>query len=99
MPRVLIAVIGIVIGTTMFCAALGAQEAPEQEQEPPHAIFADLAVGQMVNVTWEEGGCVISDWGGIKKIAVLGPDYFVYTETGNTYFIYINQIKMITIRP
>ncbi|MEK6249670.1 MAG: hypothetical protein N2C12_15920 [Planctomycetales bacterium] len=97
MPRVLTAVLGIVIGTTMFCAALGAQNAPEPEQ--PHAIFADLQVGQMVNVTWEEGGCVISDWGGIKKVAALGPDYIVYTETGNTYFVYINQIKMVTIRP
>ena len=78
----------------VVCAALGAQNA-----NTAHPIFTDLEVGQKVNFRWDQGGYVIANWGGIKLIEALGPDYIVISETGHTYYIYINQIKMVDIRP
>ena len=76
---------------------LGAQNF--REVNPKHPIFSALEVGQFINVQWEQTGCVISDWGNIKKIEAIGRDYLVYSETGMTYYLYINQVKLVTVRP
>ena len=37
--------------------------------------------------------------GNIKKVEAIGRDYLVYSETGMTYYLYINQVKLVTVRP
>ena len=76
---------------------LGAQNF--REVNPKHPIFSALEVGQFINVQWEKTGCVISDWGSIKKVEAIGKDYLVYSETGMTYYLYINQVKLVVVRP
>ena len=89
--RLLIAIIGF------LCIGLGAQNF--REVNPKHPIFSALEVGQFINVQWEQTGCVISDWGNIKKVEAIGRDYLVYSETGMTYYLYINQVKLVVVRP
>lgn len=85
----------IVLG--LMFIGLGAQNF--REVNPKHPIFSALEVGQFINVQWEKTGCVISDWGNIKKVEAIGRDYLVYSETGMTYYLYINQVKLVVVRP
>ncbi len=85
----------VIIG--LMCIGLGAQNF--REVNPKHPIFSALEVGQFINVQWEQTGCVISDWGNIKKVEAIGRDYLVYSETGMTYYLYINQVKLVVVRP
>jgi len=82
---------------SLLFVGLGAQNF--REVNPKHPVFSALEVGQFINVQWEQTGCVISDWGNIKKIEAIGRDYLVYSETGMTYYLYINQVKLVTVRP
>ena len=85
----------IVLG--LMFIGLGAQNF--REVNPKHPVFSALEVGQFINVQWEKTGCVISDWGSIKKVEAIGRDYLVYSETGMTYYLYINQVKLVVVRP
>ena len=80
-----------------MCIGLGAQNF--REVNPKHPVFSSLEVGQFINVQWEQTGCVISDWGNIKKVEAIVRDYLVYSETGMTYYLYINQVKLVVVRP
>lgn len=90
-----IGVLSLVIG--LMFVGLGAQNF--REVNPKHPVFSALEVGQFINVQWEQTGCVISDWGNIKKVEAIGRDYLVYSETGMTYYLYINQVKLVVVRP
>ena len=79
------------------CVATGAENF--RELNPAHPVFSALEVGQFISIRWEQTGCVISDWGGIKKVEAIGPDYLVYSETGMTFYLYINQVILVTVRP
>lgn len=83
--------------TILLFIGLGAQNF--REVNPKHPVFSALEVGQFIDVKWEQTGCVISDWGSIKKIEAIGSDYLVYSETGMTYYLYINQVKLVVVRP
>ena len=87
----------LMIVSTLLFIGLGAQNF--REVNPKHPVFSALEVGQFINVQWEQTGCVISDWGNIKKIEAIGRDYLVYSETGMTYYLYINQVKLVVVRP
>ena len=89
-------ILAITISTLLFIG-LGAQNF--REVNPKHPVFSALEVGQFIDVKWEQTGCVISDWGSIKKIEAIGRDYLVYSETGMTYYLYINQVKLVVVRP
>ena len=87
----------LMIVSALLFIGLGAQNF--REVNPKHPVFSALEVGQFINVQWEQTGCVISDWGNIKKIEAIGRDYLVYSETGMTYYLYINQVKLVVVRP
>jgi len=89
-----VAVVGFV--GLVLCAAMGAQL---ENQPQAHPIFQGLEVGQRIEIDWEEGGYLVRNWPGTKQIVALGPDYLAYKDSGYTYYVYINKIKAVVIRP
>lgn len=97
MLRILRAFLAVAFVGGSLCTVTG--EENFRDINPTHPMFSALEIGQFISVRWEQTGCVISDWGGIKKIEAIGRDFLVYTETGVTYYLYINQVKLVVVRP
>ena len=97
MLRILRTFLAVAFVSGGLCTVTG--EENFRDINPTHPMFSALEIGQFISVRWEQTGCVISDWGGIKKIEAIGRDFLVYTETGVTYYLYINQVKLVVVRP
>ncbi len=97
MSRIFTTLLALSLVVGGLCVAMGGQNF--RAVNPDHPMFSALTIGQLINVQWEATGCVISDWGGIKKVEAIGPNYLVYSEEGMTYYLYINQVKLVMVRP
>jgi len=97
MSRIFTTLLAFTVVGGGLCVAMGGQNF--RAVNPDHPVFSALTIGQLINVSWEPTGCVISDSGGIKKVEAIGANYLVYSEAGMTYYLYINQVKLVVVRP